>query len=550
MDKESFRKELAAPVILGVIFAVSRILYSRAGVQFDAGTIIRTWHFLDMYYLENDLWRSVFYLHTQPPLMNLITGIGIQLFPESYASLFRAFYLLGGFLLALSIYFLGNQLGFPRYLSFPLAFWFALSPATVVFENEFFYTYPMVVLLTLSAVFLVRFLEKRHVLDALIFSLMLACMALTWSLFHLFWLFGCFGIVAFLLKGNRRKALWLLPAFLLAFAWYAKNGVLYDSFTASSWAGLNLFKTVTLRIPGEVRKRWVKEGVVSKLALVPPYRSPDVYLKYFPDTPLTGIPLLDDINMPGGYRNQHHLSYVYAGERYLKDSVRMIIHAPGYYLETIPYSLYIYLHSASDYEPTRDIRIPIDGWDTCWNRLFYGQWQKDEDLGERARTFSPDHLAWWLAIVFFIAILVTPVILWRQRANLYEPANALILFMFWNLLFVSAAGILLDIGENNRTRFIVDPFILLLSVYLIHRAVLSLKIKNEINEQTEDLPGCSTNDETIAIQGSLSPVRQLWFLPIRSFSPRRALRTPRKSKKLCALCGLRGSFLQDFNQNC
>ena len=102
------------------------------------------------------------------------------------------------------------------------------------------------------------------------------------------------------------------------FAWYAKNGILYDLFTASSWAGLNLFKTVTLKIPGKVRKQWIEQGIVSELALVPPYRSPDVYLEYFPETPITGVPLLDDINMSGGYRNQHHLSYVYAGERYLK----------------------------------------------------------------------------------------------------------------------------------------------------------------------------------------------------------------------------------------
>ena len=319
------RKELLAPVVLGGIFIISRLLYSGAGVQFDAGTINRTWHFIDIYLLKNDLWRSVFYLHTQPPLMNLLTGIGLQLFPASFASIFQSFFLLGGLLLTLAIYSLGNRLGFPKCLSIILAAWFTLSPATVVFENYYFYTYPTTILLTLSGVFLARFLENRRAVDGLLFSMALAVNALTWSLFHLIWLLGCFGIVAFLLRDNRRKAWWLVPAFLLVFAWYAKNAILYDSFTASSWAGLNLFKTVSIRIPGEVREQWVKEGIVSELALVPPYRSPDVYLEYFPDTPSTGIPLLDDINMSDGYRNQHHLSYVYAGERYFKDSVRIIV---------------------------------------------------------------------------------------------------------------------------------------------------------------------------------------------------------------------------------
>ncbi len=475
---------MLAPVFLGVIFFISRLLYSRAGIQFDAGTITRTWHFIDIYLLKNDLWRSIFYLHTQPPLMNLLTGIGIQLFPGSYLSIFRVSFYLGGFLLTLAIYFLGNRLGFPKYISIILAAWFALSPATVVFENNYFYTYPTTILLTLSAVFLVRFLEKKRAVDGILFSFMLAANALTWSLFHLVWLLGCFGIVVFLLKGYRRKALWLAPAFLLVFAWYAKNGILYDSFTASSWAGLNLFKTVSIRIPGEVRKQWIKEGIVSELALVPPYRSPDVYLEYFPNTPLTGIPLLDDINVSTGYRNQHHLSYVYAGERYFKDSARIIVHAPRYYLDIIPYSIYIYLHSASDYEPTKYIRIPIDGWDTVWNRLFYGQWQKDEGLGERASTFSPDHVAWWLAIGFLVAITATPIYLWRQRTHFRDLEYGLILFMFWNILFVSAAGILLDLGENNRTRFGIDPFILLLSWFFILQSFPALKNKTKKDPDT------------------------------------------------------------------
>lgn len=477
MFKKNVRNKYLAPVILGAIFVGSRFLYSRAGLQFDTDTITRTWHFIDTYYLENDLWRSIFYLHTQPPLLNFLTGIGLQQFPESYAGVFQSLFLLGGLLLTLAIYSLGNRLGIPKYLSAILAAWFAISPATVVFENEFFYTYPTTILLTLSALFLTRFLEKKRAADGLLFSLMLAINALTWSLFHLVWLLGCFGMVVFLLKGDRRKALWFAPAFILVFAWYAKNAIVYDAFTASSWAGLNVFKTVSIRIPGKVRKQWIKEGVVSDLVLVSPYRSPDVYLEYFPDTPLTGIPLLDDINEPSGFRNQHHLSYLYAGERYLRDSVRIIAHAPRYYLDVIPSSVYIYLHSASDYKPTGHIRVPIDGWDTVWNRLFYGQWQKDETLQERSHTFSLDHVAWWLTIGFILVITATPVYLWNQRDQFQSIEYGLIFFMFWNILFVSTAGILLDLGENNRTRFGIDPLILLLGWFIILRQITALKRK-------------------------------------------------------------------------
>ena len=117
MHKEKFCSEYTAPIVLGGIFILSRILYYMSGLHFDADTITRTWHFIDIYLLENDLWRNIFYLHTQPPLMNLLTGLGLQLFPDSYASVFQAFFLLGGFTLTLAIYFLGLRFGFPKYLA-------------------------------------------------------------------------------------------------------------------------------------------------------------------------------------------------------------------------------------------------------------------------------------------------------------------------------------------------------------------------------------------------------------------------------------------------
>ena len=465
-------------LILGAIFVVSRILYNRAGIGFDAGTLTRNWQFIDIYLLKHDLWRSIFYLHTQPPLMNLLTGITLQLFPETYESIFRVFFLLCGFVLMLSIYFLGNKLGLPTYLSFLLAAWFSVSPATVLYENRFIYAYPTLVLLVVATVFFGRIVEHKRVVDILAFSLSLAVMALTWGLFHLVWILGCFGIVFYLLKGERRKALWLLPAFLLVFGWYAKNGILYGSFTSSSWAGLNLFKVVTIKMPGEVREQWIKEGKISELALVPPYRSPEVYLKYFPDTPITGIPLLDEYEDSTGYRNQHHYSYVFAGKGYLKDSIRMIIIAPQYYLSTLPHSLYIFLHSASDYKHLQG-RDAISGLDTLWNRIFYGQWQKGETPEEMIRAFSLDHVAWWLTIGFFLALIGAPVYLWRQKDRPHSLEYGLVLFMFLNIAFISAAGIMLDIGENNRTRLGIDPLIMLLSVLFIRKLFFATRHKRE-----------------------------------------------------------------------
>jgi hypothetical protein len=264
-------------------------------------------------------------------------------------------------------------------------------------------------------------------------------------------------------------------ALILVLTWYGKNAIVFGSFTASSWGGMNLSKIVTLKIPGEARRAWIKEGIISELGRFPPFRSPDTYLEYFPDTPVTGVPLLDEIEYSTNFPNYHHLVYVEASRQTMKDSLHMIAQAPGQYARALIQSAYIYFHSASDYEHVFDIRQPIDALDTVWNRLFYGQWQKGETFSDLGSSTLPEHVAWWLVVGFLIAILGTPVYLWKNRASiLFSPRLLLVLFMFWNIFFVSIASIMLDIGENNRFRFAIDPLILWLSIFFAARLLPAL----------------------------------------------------------------------------
>jgi hypothetical protein len=77
-----------------------------------------------------------------------------------------------------------------------------------------------------------------------------------------------------------------------------------------------------------------------------------------------------------------------------------------------------------------------------------------------------------------LVVTATPVYLWQQRSEFQDPAYGLALFMFWNIVFVFTAGILLDIGENNRTRFGVDPFLLLLGIFFLRRLLYLMKFRN------------------------------------------------------------------------
>jgi len=472
-DLRALRKKKHFPlVVVIVVFALSRILFYWAGMRYYADTYYLGWQFIDPYLLKNDLWRSVFYLHSQPPLLNLITGLGLQIFPENYGVFFQVEFILLGLVLGLSIYLLGIELGFSTWLSADVSIWFLVSPATVTYENWYFYTYPLTVCLSLAGVFFSRFIRKGLPGDGILFSLFLALMALTWGLFHLLWLVFCLGLAVVLLTKERKLAVWLLPGLLLATMWYAKNEVMYDTFSASSWGGMNLSKIVTQGIPEQTRKSWAKQGLVSELAALPPFRSPGKYLQYFPETPKTGIPLLDQEEYSTGFPNYHSLAHISASQQHLRDSIQIILLAPRHFALNLLRSTYIFFHAASDYEHVFAIRQPIDGLDTFWNRLFYGQLQKDEKFYEMGSSFSLDHVGWFLVMGYVFSMGSGVFYIWKQRAALLESKTGLVLFLMWNILFVSVMGIAFDIGENNRFRFVIDPFILLLVVFFLRRMIL------------------------------------------------------------------------------
>ena len=59
---------------LPVVFAAVHAAYYAAGIRFDRDTLIEVMHFLDPELLRTHLLESLWYLHIQPPLMNLLAG--------------------------------------------------------------------------------------------------------------------------------------------------------------------------------------------------------------------------------------------------------------------------------------------------------------------------------------------------------------------------------------------------------------------------------------------------------------------------------------------
>ena len=261
--EQSVRTRFVSPGLLVVLaaFIVSRIAFERAGVRYDAANLDTWWHFIDPALLRTRLLESLWYLHTQPPLFNLFLGLVLKASGQYYPAVFSAVYQLLGLALGFGLLRLMIRLDVTEWLATLLTVVFIVSPSCILYENWLFYTFPLCVMLVLSALCLERWLEREHGVDLVLFFVLLAMLALTRNLFHLFWL-----VVIILALLVLRRARWkqILAAsavpLLLVLGLYVKNLVLFNSFTSSTWLGMSLARFTTLTFTPEEQERLVASG--------------------------------------------------------------------------------------------------------------------------------------------------------------------------------------------------------------------------------------------------------------------------------------------------
>jgi hypothetical protein len=456
-----------AAVVLS--FIVSRWLYLQAGLRFDNTPPKYYYQFIDPQLLETRFWESIWYLHSQPPLLNVLTGLLYQIFsPQSrtYQLLFLAL----GFILSFLLYWLGLRLGLNKWVSALLTIWFMVSPATVLYENLYFYTYLTAFLLVFAALALSKFVETDNFWWGFGFCNALAGLCLTWAIFHLFWMIAVILLVAIFYRNWRKLVIISLIPLLLVFGWYAKNYVLFGTFNASSWVGMNLSHVTFLSplTPLSVRKELERGG----LTHYPPkdaFRQIRDFDSLIPVPPRRSIPVLDEQLKSTETVNFNNSFYLQLSKLMLKDAIHFIRVRPDLYLASVKQGFMVYFHSSTDYLLLKNKPTPrLESW---WDKIFYGQLSGYQGDYNNRWKMSPRYIAWFLVINYVAAIgYGVKVFLARDR---YDPVFvAVIAFMTFTILYFTFMANFFDLGENNRFRFTLDPLVLLMAGRLIQNFVL------------------------------------------------------------------------------
>jgi len=456
------------------------VAYRALGVRFDSSSLGWLWQFVEPTLLRTDFLRSVFYLHTQPPLFNALLGVVLKVFPGQERTAFGVIYFVLGLLLTVNLYKVGLLLRIGRRSSAIIALIFMASPAAVLHENWLFYSYPLAVMLSAAPNLLQRFLTRFRFRDGVSFFGLIAAACLTTAFFHLTWLLAHACLVLFIAPRSKRRRVLGAAAIPLAFVamLYAKNWVIFGEPTASTWFGMNLARTTLMTVPLEEREALIARAAISELARTPPFSPLAAYPTQWTDLPARGVPVLDEVNKLSGAPNYNHAAFLRVSHQYRDAALRAMALRPECYLQSVGNSLIAYLLPTTDNRFLTKNKKRILPVVQAFDVAMYGAPgailipRLNADSTSIARDVAMRASIGWMCLMLLViaAGWRRGVGAWKERLD--DPAMAgVILFIALNCVYVTLVGVLLDFGENNRFRFPIDPMIWVAGLALLGRAL-------------------------------------------------------------------------------
>jgi hypothetical protein len=269
------------------------------------------------------------------------------------------------------------------------------------------------------------------------------------SLFHPMFLLFAIAAAAGLVPSRERRRVLLAGAgpALLVVLLATKNLVLFGFFGTSSWGGNSLHRVVTQSLRPAALAAMVDAGRLSPISLRWEFSPPEVYLRILGGGPDRGVPALDTTGKTRPSENPvnyNHWIYPIASRVYFRDALVLIAAHPGAYLHSLARTARRYL------DPVVDDRFLAS------NRVHLEAGTRLSAALEASRLYRLVVLA---AVAWAAFVLVT-----RRAA----PAERLLLgFALGTIAWVSALGILLEYGENNRFRY---PLLVLVLILVVHGA--------------------------------------------------------------------------------
>lgn len=467
--------------VITIVFVLSRILLLFTGMEYQWEELITGMQIIDPLLLKHHLLQSIFYLHSQPPLFNLYIGIILKLFPAHFVGAFQFLSLLGSYSLGVALYMLMCSLSVRRSVALVLTCFFLLNPGLMLLEGWLMYSHFVIAVLCWTAFFIQKYLRNGRILDGLCVFVLMSILVLTHGVFHLCWFLIFMGLIMAVKRHMWKQVLWVsMGPLLLILALYAKNFVLFGSFTASRvWMAYNLMEMASKNVPVHLIRKYCLEGVVSPLACSQvlrhhqqEYQDMQAAWEKELQVPRYNIPILDMNRKPSvNLESWHSGRNLRITDYLLNDAVTFLRLHPQGYIKTLmrAYAMMFY-PAPTDLEFIN--RDKISRYENWYNFMFAYQnhlsggnlYSRELLLWYEFETMRRDLLSfnlYFAVVLFYLGLVGSGVyILYRGWRN--PPRDQVYLgtlfFMLFNIIYIPFMSNFFAWIGSNRYRFITEPF--------------------------------------------------------------------------------------------
>jgi hypothetical protein len=249
---------------------------------------------------------------------------------------------------------------------------------------------------------------------------------------------------------------------LIVVLWYGRNLIQVGEFTGSTWFGMNFSKMTNSMLTVPERRALRDSGTISAVSMVPPFSAPGEYDGLIPKPKPTGIAVLDQEVKPSGVPNFNRAVFVPVSRQYGRDAIRILAAHPAAYLRGLAESYLLYFLPASAYLFLDGNAVHIKGLtrlESILNGRFVYHFERGLRQTRPGRYYLQGFLntGWLLIIAYLLVLILGPVLLFR-RSSLITHRSSLF-FLWFNIAWMTFVANALEVGENNRFRFVTDPLV-------------------------------------------------------------------------------------------
>jgi len=411
--------------------------------------------------LRSDLWRSLWYLHAQPPLLNLVGGLLIQRFYPHHLEALHLLNILLGALISGMFYVLAAHFVTRRWLAVVWALLLAFNPALYLYEAYVLYEVMTAFLVMATLTCILWYWQRRTATALYAFLLALNLLILTRSVYHIVLLAPALLMVWWLAPNHRRRRILAVSALicLLSLGWYAKNYLLFDTFSASSWSGIGLWKAASRgdklpQLPALVEAGILDAPVVAEGAFAPPSNFARYGFTTQTDIDVLANDDFNNINVPA-------ISALYG-----RNALRLIAHSPADYACTV-YLSYLQFSQPA----TRFKHLAPNAEEIPWHESLYADFLQGAAVMGRYGTLQFFLLP--VAILLYIVQITRRWVAARGRLGAVVRNEPVLFWCALIIVYTLLVSITMEYGENDRFKFLVEYPIWLFLPVVFSRLMLS-----------------------------------------------------------------------------